>query len=297
MRSSPVQLAGLTLADGNTWGIAAADEGASAVVSRFAEVMQLLPHAVPTYRLLVLSEGSAASAGADHITSRERQASFPGAIVSFARGDTFTCFVPFLHDTEILAYQLFQLSLIIAGQAQTRGGFLLHGALVEKDGWGVILAGPGGVGKTTASRRLPAPWHALSDDEVLIVRDEKGVYKAHPWPTWSRLLSGGPWGSWNVNHAVVLKGILFLEQARHDRIEPIEAGHSVSLLVELAEQISWFMSHGLGKDKVRSMRLQRFENICDLPKSVPCYRLYLSLEGAFWEEIERVIAEEEKKAS
>jgi hypothetical protein len=32
-----------------------------------------------------------------------------------------------------------------------------------------------------------------------------------------------------------------------------------------------------------------FENICHLAKAVPSYRLSATLEGRFWEEIEKVI--------
>jgi hypothetical protein len=93
-----------------------------------------------------------------------------------------------------------------------------------------------------------------------------------------------------VSHAVPLKGIFFLEQAQQDRIEPVGAGYSVPLLVELAEQSSWSMAHGQGKDVARALRLQRFENICVLVQALSCYRLHLSLDGVFWEEIERVIS-------
>ena len=94
-----------------------------------------------------------------------------------------------------------------------------------------------------------------------------------------------------MNHAVPLKAIFFLQQAQLDRVEPIFPGQSVCLLVELAEHTSWSMAHGKGKEVARTLRLQRFENICDLVKDVPCYNLHLSLDGAFWKEIERVIIE------
>ena len=191
----------------------------------------------------------------------------------------------------MVANQLLQLSLVIAQQVQSGGGLLLHGALTEMDGWGVILAGPGGVGKTTASRRLPFPWRSLSDDEALVVRDRQGTYWAHPWPTWSNFMAGGTGGTWDVEHAVPLKAIFFMEQAQNDRIEPIGAGHSVPLLVEVAEQASWSMAHGQGREVARALRLQRFENICFLAQSMSYYHLHLSLDGAFWKEIERVIQE------
>ena len=107
-------------------------------------------------------------------------------------------------------------------------------------------------------------------------------------------MSGGSGGTWDVEHAVPLKAIFFLQQAHQDRVEPVATGQSVCLLVELAEHTSWSMSHRLGKDERRAIRLQRFENICSLVTTMPCYRLHLSLNGAFWEAIERVVTEQDK---
>ena len=102
----------------------------------------------------------------------------------------------------------------------------MHGALAEENGIGVILAAPGGTGKTTASDRLPAPWRSLCDDTTLVVRDSQGKYWGHPWPTWSRFLEGGPGGTWEVQEAVPLRGVFFLSQAPEDLTEPLGPGHA-----------------------------------------------------------------------
>lgn len=285
----------LSMADGSTWGIAAGDEKASAIVARLADVMQLWPHRAPSYRLFILTDDNSVSIGLPFI-DHGIQISAKRPFLPHGEDDTFTFIVSPARNNDILANQLVQLSLVIARRSQDRGGFLLHGALTEKDGKGVILAGPGGVGKTTASRRLPSSWRSLSDDATLVVRDEKGVYWAHPWPTWSRLMSGGPGGTWDVNHAVPLKAILFLNQAKRDWVKPVAAGQSVCLLVELTEHTSWSMSHTLGEDEARVIRLQRFENICALAQVIPCYHLQVSLNGAFWEEIDRVVTEQDTGA-
>jgi SynChlorMet cassette protein ScmC len=289
-------VAGLHLADGSRWGIVSGDDGASGICSRFAEVMQLGSQDDPSFRLLVLTDGNGAFAHAT-ILDHKRLITVPWTFLPSKDDNTFTLLCSPAQDNDMLASQLMQLSLIIAQQAQTRGGFLLHGALIEKDSWGVILAGPGGVGKTTASRRLTAPWRSLSDDATLVVRGKHGTYWAHPWPTWSNFMLGGKGGTWDVEHAVELKAIFFLAQAQNDMIEPIGTGHSVPLLVELAEQASWSMAHGQGGDMARALRLQRFENICSLATSKICYHLHLSLKGAFWKEIEGVITWQEKEAS
>ena len=74
-------------------------------------------------------------------------------------------------DQDDIAIQAMQVGLAIAHEVQKRGGVLVHGGLAELHGQGVILAAPGGTGKTTASTRLPAPWHSLCDDTALICRD------------------------------------------------------------------------------------------------------------------------------
>jgi SynChlorMet cassette protein ScmC len=286
----------LLLADGTKWGIFVGDQGAVCICSRLAEVMQLRSDDVPTFRLVVLTDGNGICSNYT-LLDHPRPIPVPWTYLPSKTYDTITLICPPARDNDVLASQLIQLSLVIAQQAQTRGGFLLHGALIEKGGKGVILAGPGGIGKTTASARVPNPWLSLSDDESLVVRDRNGKYWAHPWPTWSNFMLNGKGGTWDVGHAVELKTIFFLSQAQSDKIEPIGAGHSVPLLVELTEQASWSMSHGQGEDAARVLRLQRFENICSFATSLNCYHLHLSREGAFWKEIERVMVEEARQSS
>jgi SynChlorMet cassette protein ScmC len=188
-----------------------------------------------------------------------------------------------------LFIQLMQLSLIIARDVQSRGGVLIHGALAERDGIGVILAAPGGTGKTSASNRLPAPWRSLCDDTTLVVRDLQGNYWAHPWPTWSRFLDGGPGGTWDVQTAVPLKGIFFLSHAVEDLVEFVGPGHAVSLLVECVKQASMFMAPGLSQEETRALHLEWFNNLCALAQVVPTHVLHISLTGAFWQEIEQML--------
>ncbi|MGD0781277.1 MAG: SynChlorMet cassette protein ScmC [Candidatus Aminicenantales bacterium] len=185
---------------------------------------------------------------------------------------------------------LLRLSLVFARHAQARGGVLLHGALAERDGLGVILTAPSGTGKTTASHRLPDPWRSLCDDTTLVVRDAQGRYWAHPWPTWSRFLDGGPGGAWGVEDAVPLKGVFFLAQAMDDQAERLGPGQAVSMLMEYVAQVSADMAPGLGKEKLRALHLERFDNLCALARMIPAYVLHISLTGAFWQEMERALS-------
>ena len=261
----------LVLIDGGRWLITAGDREAARVVSRLADAMQLqavdpsASHAEGSH-LLVSTEGHGPEDDGVRLC----------VLPKLARGDG-------------QYLQLLQLSSVFARDAQTRGGVLLHGALATNDRMGVILAAPGGTGKTTASGRLPAPWRSLCDDNTLVVRDPLGDYWAHPWPTWSHFLQGEPGGTWNVRDAVPLTGIFFLSQALHDRAEPVGPGHAVCLLVECAEQASHTMARDLSREDRRSVHLERFDNLCALARAVPAHVLCISLTGPFWREIEQML--------
>jgi SynChlorMet cassette protein ScmC len=274
----------LVLADGSHWGIAAGDEGAAAIVSQLGCAMRL-------------SVTQGASEPFHHGNLRRL------LVQVDAHTSVADCYVPLASENDgvvvcILSpsdhwggpyVNLVRLSLVFAREAQARGGVLMHGALAERDNSGVILVAPGGTGKTTASNRLPAPWRSLCDDTTLVVRDPQGNYWAHPWPTWSRFLDGGPGGTWDVQKAVPVKGIFFLAQAVEDRVERIGPGHAVSLLGEFVGQVSTFMAPGLSKEELHALHLERFNNLCALARVVPAHVLHISLTGPFWQEIEQAL--------
>ncbi|MBU0492289.1 MAG: SynChlorMet cassette protein ScmC [Chloroflexi bacterium] len=200
--------------------------------------------------------------------------------------------------------QLVRLSAAIARETQPRGGVLLHSGLAQaphrRCGASILLAGRSGVGKSTASRRLPPPWRALADDMTLVVRDTEGVYWTHPWPTWSRFFgdeAGDGNDTWDVQRAVPLQAIVVLEQGSEDRIEPLGPGHAVALLSELAQQASRHLVRSLPHAELAAFHRQRFDNLCALARTVPAYLLHVSLDGAFWTEIERVIEQQTSPGS
>jgi SynChlorMet cassette protein ScmC len=186
--------------------------------------------------------------------------------------------------------ELMHLSQAALDHAHSNSAMLLHGALVELEGCSVLLAGPGGVGKSTACARLPAPWRTVCDDSTLVVCDRDNVHWAHPWPTWSDFLYGGAGGSWDVQTPVRLTAIFFLEQAAADHAESCGEAKAVCLLLEAAEQGSRLSLRGKSKTESRAQNLKRFEIICKLAKRIPCYSLSLSKSAPFWHEIERVLA-------
>ena len=278
-------LLSLSLADGTRWEIAAGDERAAAIVSQLGEAMQLRatqdasepsPHADRCQLLVHVDAHAVVTDGFVPLASKNNGL----AVVCLDPSDRWGG--PY--------FNLVRVSLIFAREAQARGGFLIHGALAERDGQGVILAAPGGTGKTTASNRLPPPWRSLCDDTALVVRDAHGAYWAHPWPTWSRFQDGGPGGAWDVQAAIPLNGIFVLARLGENRVERVGPGHAVSLLVECVGQVSASMAPGLCKEELHALNLERFDNLCALARAIPVHMLHISLTGAFWQEIDRARA-------
>lgn len=276
----------LILADGSHWEITAGDKEAADLVAQLGCAMRLkvATDAIKPFhrdnhnpcRLLVQVDA--------HFSLAACHTALPSN-----NNDFTVCVLHPCNHSNGRYIQLIQLSLFNARDAQAHGGVFIHGALAERDGQGIILAAPGGTGKTTASNRFPAPWRSLCDDTTLVVRDPRGNFWAHPWPTWSRFLDGGPGGSWDVQHAVPLKGVFFLTRAAKDRVERVGQGQAVSLLLEYVRQASMPLELNLNKEERYALHLERFNNLCALTQVVPAYVLHISLTGAFWQEIEQAL--------
>ncbi len=118
-----------------------------------------------------------------------------------------------------------------------RGGLPLHGALVERDGRGVLLVGRSGVGKSTACRRLPPRWNALGDDLALAVRRPGGGFAVHPLPTWSAVGPDLEKRAWDINRGVHLSAVFFLTQAAEDEILPAGKAMATVVLADAAMKI------------------------------------------------------------
>jgi SynChlorMet cassette protein ScmC len=259
---------GLAFADGTVWSVEADDDVARQIVSRAAAAMQFTTHHGPARRLLVRT----ADGGAEMTTSDT------GDVVCTL--DRPSC-------EEEMGVQLMRLAAFLGTQIRANGALLLHGALAGRSGQGVILAGPGAVGKTTASRRLRPPWRSLSDDACLVVHDARDRYWAHPWPTWSEFFRGGGGGSWSVQEAIPLAAVFFLRQAAADRAGPMGAGEATCLLIEGAEQITPPKLWRCTEQAVRAFRLHGLRNACALARKVTTCQLDFTMDGAFWREMER----------
>lgn len=170
-----------------------------------------------------------------------------------------------------------------------RGGLPFHAGLVELDGRGVVLAAPGDTGKTTCCSRLPDYWNPLCDDEALVVVDNEGNFRAHPFPTWSDYLWRGSEKTWNVQRSVPLCGVFFIEQSEVDKAVALGEGKAAVYMNESATQVCRKYWRRADNEYQRTFRRDLFVNACEMAKRVPAFRLRVNLHGRFWEEIERAL--------
>lgn len=274
----------LNLADDSSWTIVEKGKEGAEISGLLAKTMQLQSSPQATQNLLILDKRSTTRGAAQPIFSEK-------TLKSLVENNKITCQLAPPNDHTTLVVQLLELSQIFCCKAEENGGLAIHGALAEKNGNGIILAGCGDVGKTTASKRLPSPWCSLSDDSSLIVLDKQNNYRAHPWPTWSSLFTEEKVQTWDVQFSVPLKAVFILSQSKTDKVEELGKGQAVCLLNETVDQASWGLDSTLRDKEKHSLRLQRFDNICKLVRSIPVYLLHISKNGSFWKEIEKVLPE------
>ena len=192
------------------------------------------------------------------------------------------------HDAEIM--NMWQaLHPLYRGGIRSRG-LPFHAALIEREGKGILLAAPGGTGKSTCCRRLPQPWKALGDDEALVLPDAEGCYRVHPFPTWSDYLWRRSRKTWNIEYNIPLQAVFFLEHAESDTSEPLGEARAAVYVQGSAQEVCqkyWRIKDG---EPRRAFTSSIFANACEMVKTVPAFKLGVSLEGRFWEEIERALA-------
>lgn len=190
---------------------------------------------------------------------------------------------------EVELFKMAQSLFPVYKRALYQGGLPLHAALIEKEGIGIAIAAPGGTGKSTCARRIPSPWKAMCDDEVLIVRDEKDTYHAHPFPTWSRCNTQEVRETWNVQTHVPISAIFFLKKSQKDEASFLSFSQAAMLIYKLSLPVFYRVSESINQDEYTAIKKLIFENACEIAKSVPAFVLEASLDGKFWEAIERVL--------
>ena len=173
-------------------------------------------------------------------------------------------------------------------KSQHKDGLPFHATLIVRDKEGILLAAPPKTGKSTSCRRISYPWHCLCDDTALITCNEEGKYQVHPFPTWSDYLYHRASPTWNVQESFNLKAIFFLEQAKIDKVVPIGQGQAVIRIHRSSKEIN-HLSGLVNNEKRKQLERKLFDNACTLAKKIPAFILNISLEGQFWNEIEKVL--------
>ncbi len=313
----------LSLADDTRLVLSSRDAAAAQAVAFLAEVAQLsvAPAALPTgaRRLCAVSDDSTLPAAIQPDAEVMVSLEVPNKRRPFRRRfDENGVLViepivltPFTEEQR-LWLRLSRLSAAIGRETQSRGGVLLHSALAvrypfpaiptkfpdrENEEGAVLLTGRSGIGKSTASTRLPLPWRSLCDDMTLVVRRTAGVQEtslfwAHPWPTWSRFFGVEKREDdcqWDVQRAVPLRAIFFLEQGKEDRVAPIGPGEALCRLTALAGDTTTYLMQRWSLEEVAVFNLQRFENLCVLVKTLPAFKLNIKLHGTFWKKMDEVL--------
>jgi SynChlorMet cassette protein ScmC len=285
----------LSLANGRKVAIIAVDEPSAMIVERLNEIMNLNQTGICD--LTIFLRGSACS----DITVKNRTCD--NSLFQLLRSpfwrilptddrSSIECILSTKLINADLPLQLMQVANLVALLLLDDGGLLLHGAFARLNGSGVVLAGKGGMGKTTASNRLPLPWQSLSDDATLAVLDDRGSYWGHPWPTWSRFfLDRACDSSWQVEEALPIKALFFLSQDEKDEVQSIGVAEAVPLIVEAAIQASLAITNRLGIEDIQAFHRKIFDNSCRFSRMIPSYILKISLNGEFWREIEPTIRE------
>jgi len=169
------------------------------------------------------------------------------------------------------------------------GGLPFHACLAGHDGAGVLLAAPGGGGKSTCARRLPPPWKVLCDDETLIVRDPKGCYFVHPFPTWSNFFWRREERTWDVQKSLPLSAIFFIKKGKRDEVIPMGRAEAAARMYQAAQQVCLRNWRYFSAEEERQEKEKLFANACGLSKKIPGFTLHVSLKGQFWKEVEKVL--------
>ena len=115
----------------------------------------------------------------------------------------------------------------------TRDGLPLHASLVEKDGFGVVFLGPSGMGKSTQAKL----WEQYLGADF-IIGDRPGMRKiGGKW-----IGFGMPWDGKDSIYrqtAVPVRALVWLEQAKENRITPMNPVQAMTVMLKQAMMPVW----------------------------------------------------------
>lgn len=164
-----------------------------------------------------------------------------------------------------------------------KGGFPLHAGLISD---GILFAGSSGAGKSTCCKRSPI--QTLADDTSLIILQDNH-YRAHPWVSWGDYIQRDMNTIFEVQNHVPIRAIFLIEKAAKTEILEIKKVEAIKKLFDLSFERIYLNVRNMKDTNRIKINTKLFNNICNLIKVIPVYRLGVSLEGEFWKETERVI--------
>lgn len=146
--------------------------------------------------------------------------------------------------------------ILFARLLAERGGVVLHGSGIILKEKGYLFVGHSDAGKTTVVKIFSHYAKILNDDRMIVRKEDGRFY-----------LYGTPWHgevSLVASDRVPLKAILFLNQARENKVEKVEGLEAFKRLYGCTI-----------KPLVTKRWAKNALNICqDLSREVPCYHIY-----------------------
>lgn len=298
----------LRLADGRGWHFVGTEK-AQPFLDRLATILNLKPSGGKQLPKVVFSPAILELDGSPSLSCLSREINMAGPPASPWARHAFGPLRVWLRDgrgdlvceldtdqtrstsTEAIIAMWFVITLLYR-QVQSFRGLPVHGALLGWQDMGVVLAGPGGIGKSTCSNRVPPPWHSLCDDETLMVRNEQGYYVAHPFPTWSQYLWNGSGSRGRTEDYLPVSAICFLKRGPYDQMTAVPQAEAAVHLYQSAAQVHTRIWPYLKGEETMHLKRQLFDNACQIVENVPAYELQLSAGGAFWKKLEKVLEHE-----
>ena len=166
--------------------------------------------------------------------------------------------------------------------------FFVHGILAEYNGNGIIISGPSGVGKSTAARRLPPPWRVASDDCLLVTRTPDGFF-AQPVPTWSIYFAkSAPPRIYDSKEILPLRGVYLLDRGADyaEQLNKLQA--TVGFTKSICDMTGISFGHNPPPEAAGWYKIALNAGL-QLVDSVPCYHLFATLHGRFWDALESTL--------
>ena len=119
----------------------------------------------------------------------------------------------------------------ISRQILSRGGFVMHGVLLECDGKGYLFTAKSGTGKTTHARL----WQEAFGDRVRIINGDKPILRVTDGGIYGY---GTPWCGkehYNIPTSVKLDSILVIERAKENKLVKLSVDEALPLLLGQVE--------------------------------------------------------------